>query len=360
MRIIFNDQLFDNPSEIISCHKLSEVRPAFEKMEKAIARGCYLAGFFSYEAGYAFEEIFHNNKTYDFPLVYFGVFPCPRTLSLWERGAGSTLAGEGCNLSRQNYFAALRRIQHLITAGETYQVNYTFKQRFNFTGEPYALYQQLKKRQHTPYSAFIDSKDFSILSLSPELFFRKTGDRISVKPMKGTIGLGRNNDELLKNDEKNRNENIMIVDLLRNDLGRIAEYGSVEVKRLFEVEKHKTLYQMTSTIEANIEPTIQLYELFRNLFPSGSVTGAPKIRAMQVIQELEEEERNIYCGSIGVITPERDMVFNVAIRTLLLETRDSRLATYTGELGLGSGIISDSDPESEYEECLLKAKFLVG
>ncbi|OGB89724.1 hypothetical protein A2625_06350 [candidate division WOR-1 bacterium RIFCSPHIGHO2_01_FULL_53_15] len=356
-------------------------------MEEAIARGYYLAGFLSYEAGYAFEELFHHNKTYDFPLVCFGAFKKPTSsadfqpapfficdgegktkkglspLHLMERGGGSRRA-PACRQAgvriKRDYLTALRRIHRLIAAGETYQINYTFKRKFDFSGDPFALYQRLKKRQATPYSAFIDSKGFSILSLSPELFFKKQGDKITVKPMKGTIGIGKGNRNRLKADMKNRAENLMIVDLLRNDLGRIARFGSVKTIKLFEVEKYKTLYQMTSSIEAKIEPTIQLYKLFRNLYPSGSVTGAPKIRAMQIIRELEKEERKIYCGSIGVITPARNMVFNVAIRTILLTPHPLPLTLYSGELGLGSGIVFDSDPAKEYEECLLKGEFLVG
>jgi para-aminobenzoate synthetase/4-amino-4-deoxychorismate lyase len=169
--------------------------------------------------------------------------------------------------------------------------------------------------------------------------------------MKGTIPPGKGHADLLGHDPKNRSENVMIVDLLRNDLGRIAKTGTVKTTKLFEVEKYETLYQMTSTIEAEIPSNINLYDLFKNIFPSGSVTGAPKIRTMQIIRELEKEERNIYCGSIGHITPKKDMLFNVAIRTILLEGEK-------GELGIGSGIVYDSEPEKEFEECLLKSNFV--
>ena len=334
-------------------------------MEKALADGFYLAGFISYEAGYAFEKLFQNERTYGFPLVCFGAYASPLSSpissensfpspSLMERGAEPCLpAGrsKGRGGVRMNYLSALRKIKHYLSAGETYQVNYTFKQKFIFRGAPHDLYQRLKRKQATPYSAFIETDKFTILSLSPELFFRKKENLIEVKPMKGTIVPGKGNMEQLRNDPKNRSENLMIVDLLRNDLGRFAKVGTVKTTKLFEVEEYETLYQMTSTIEARVPHDIELHSIFKNLFPSGSVTGAPKIRTMQIIRELEKEDRNIYCGSIGFITPRKDMLFNIAIRTI-------RLKGENGEIGIGSGITYDSDPEEEYKECLLKAKFM--
>jgi para-aminobenzoate synthetase/4-amino-4-deoxychorismate lyase len=382
MRILFADRLFERPVFIIECYRLKEIKPTFARLEKALEQGYHLAGFLSYEAGYAFEEVFHNDKTYDFPLVCFGAYrsphpPAKKVAPFSQRekegtivfyplplGEGGRLAPAGEGGSKKHYIHQVRRIKRLIAAGETYQVNHTFKQKFSFNGQPSALFHRLKARQPTDHSALIETDKFSVLSLSPELFFSKRGEKITVKPMKGTIAPGRNNDQILQNDAKNRSENIMIVDLLRNDLGRVAQTGTVQVKKLFEVEKHPTLYQMTSTIEAKVASDIELYELFRNIFPSGSVTGAPKVRAMQVIRELEQEERKIYTGSIGYITPNKDMHFNVAIRTLLLTTNNSsassglQLTTYKAELGLGSGIVADSNPEAEYAECLLKGRFL--
>jgi para-aminobenzoate synthetase/4-amino-4-deoxychorismate lyase len=365
MRFLFDQDYFENPAEIISCRKLSEVKNCFGAMEKALAGGNYLAGFLSYEAGYAFEECFRDHKTYAFPLVCFGVYSRPASFSTHPPSPSlRKRRGENFKLTQNNspslrkrggqgvsYQSALRKIKRHLAAGETYQVNYTFKQKFAFRGDPFQLYLNLKKRQPTPYSAFIETDAFSILSLTPELFFRKRGEKILVKPMKGTIGLGKGAAKHLRNDPKNQAENLMIVDLLRNDLGRIARTGSVKTVSLFNIEKHPTLYQMTSTIEAKIPKKIELYALFKSVFPSGSVTGAPKIRTMQIIRELEKGERKIYCGSIGFITPQRDMLFNVAIRTLLL-------TSCRGEMGVGSGIVYDSDPEKEFEECLLKAEFL--
>ena len=352
MRIIFKNQLFDDPAFIIRCFKLSEVENCFKQMEAALAKGCYLAGFLSYEAGYAFEPCFHNNKAYDFPLVCFGVYryhgPHPKDKVDSPRRQPRAQRERG-----ENYFSALKRIKRQLAAGNSYQVNYTFKLKFDFKGDPFSLYNELIQRQPTPYSAFIETEDFSVLSLSPELFFHKQGEKIKVKPMKGTLGLGKGNRQRLRRDPKNRAENLMIVDLLRNDLGRIAKTGSVKTTRLFEIEKHPTLYQMTSTVEAEVPENIDLYHLFKNIFPSGSVTGAPKIRTMQIIRELEKEERKIYTGAIGYITPQKDLLFNVAIRTLLIKGNH-------GELGIGSGITYASDPQQEWEECRLKARFLTG
>ncbi|MDI6783757.1 MAG: aminodeoxychorismate synthase component I, partial [bacterium] len=243
--------------------------------------------------------------------------------------------------------------------GHTYQVNYTYKERFRFQGSPAGLYSDLRKKQSVPYSAFINVDPYYIISFSPELFFRKQGDRMTVQPMKGTSARGRylledrTQIERLKKDSKNRSENLMIVDLLRNDLGKISQVGSVRVERLFEVIKYPTLLQMTSTITSQLAPNVEFSEIFRSLFPSGSVTGAPKIRTMELIRELEPEPRGIYTGSIGYITPEKTAVFNVAIRTVVID-RSKNCA----ELGIGSGIVYDSDPFSEKQECQMKAKFL--
>lgn len=333
-------------------------------MDGALKKGFYLAGFISYEAGYAFEERLSNNKIYDFPLLYFGVYENPHPLSracppmageraVNHKARAKEIQGEGLTVSKTEYLKKISRIKEHLAAGDSYQVNYTFKTKFNYSGDHYSLYRQLARRQPTPYSAFLRTDNFSILSLSPELFFRKEGNKILVKPMKGTIAPGKGKARLLRNDSKNRSENLMIVDLLRNDLGRVARVGSVKPVKLFEIEKHKTLYQMTSSLQAEIDPAIDLFSLFRHLFPSGSVTGAPKIRTMEIIRRIEKEERKIYTGAIGYITPEREMSFNVAIRTLLLNGSK-------GEMGIGSGVTFGSDPICEYKECLLKAEFLFG
>ena len=235
-----------------------------------------------------------------------------------------------------------------------YQITYCLKAFFNFEGDPLGLYQTLLEEQPVPYAAYIEEKDRAILSLSPEMFLKKDGGFISTKPMKGTWPRGENETldreakTFLENDPKNRAENIMIVDLMRNDLGKLGQ--KVEAPRLFEVTPYKTLFQMTSTVTAEMNPRQEFLPLMRALFPSGSVTGAPKIRAMEILRELEGEDRRIYTGTIGFITPQRDMYFNIPIRTLLIEKG-------RGEMGIGGGIVWDSTPEGEWAEGLLKARF---
>ena len=263
------------------------------------------------------------------------------------------------NVSEKEYTNTIKRIKSLIECGDTYQVNYTFRVNFSFSGSIFDLYRNLRRNQSVSYSAFIRFGKKHIVSFSPELFFRKDDNLMQVKPMKGTAKRGnclvedRKKSILLHVCPKNRSENVMIVDLLRNDLGRISDINTVKTKRLFEVENYESLLQMTSTIESRMRSGISLYELFKAVFPSGSVTGAPKIRTMQIIDELEKEPRRIYTGSIGFVSPENKSIFNVAIRTVLI---DSRLGK--GEMGIGSGVVYDSNPKREYAECKLKAKFL--
>ncbi|MFA4905151.1 MAG: aminodeoxychorismate synthase component I [Candidatus Margulisiibacteriota bacterium] len=328
-------------------------------MESALAKGFYLAGFFSYEAGYSFEDTLREDKTYDFPLLYFAV--CPHPLSPSPIGRGGTRS-EGVRASRLNidydaYSQNIQSIKSYIASGDTYQITYCLKYKFDFAGDSYSLYRQLLKEQPVPYPAYLETDEFKILSLSPELFLEKKGENIMTKPMKGTWHRGKNLWEdlwvkrKLHKDKKNRAENVMICDLERNDLGKICEPGSVRTPKLFEVARYKTLCQMTSTVRGKLDPQIKLIELFSALFPTGSVTGAPKIRSMQIIRELEKEERRIYTGAIGWISPNRNLFFNIPIRTLLI--KEGR-----GEMGVGGGIVWDSTPEGEWEECRLKAEFL--
>ena len=229
---------------------------------------------------------------------------------------------------------------------------------FAFSGDPVALYSALRRKQRVEYGALIGAGDFQVLSLSPELFFRREGKHLTSRPMKGTAPRGRTprEDARLKTwltvDEKQRAENLMIVDLLRNDLGRIAKIGSVEVTDLFTVETYRTVHQMTSGITAELRADMGLKDMLKALFPCGSVTGAPKVRAMEIIRELEAHPRGVYTGAIGHIAPNGDSQFNVAIRTLFID------ADGAGEMGIGSGVVSDSKADAEFEECLLKAHFL--
>jgi para-aminobenzoate synthetase/4-amino-4-deoxychorismate lyase len=238
-----------------------------------------------------------------------------------------------------------------------YQINLTAPVRFRFEGEPLALYRRMRRRQPVPYGAFLNLGDGRrVLSASPELFFRRDGARVWTRPMKGTVRRGASPEEdqrlrrALAADEKNRAENVMIVDLLRNDLSVCCEPDSVRVPELFSVEPYETVSQMTSTVEGRLKPDTGYADLFRALFPCGSVTGAPKLRAMRRIRRLEKEPRGVYCGAVGFAGP-REAAFNVAIRTV-------ELAGAEGRMGIGSGVVWDSDPDTEYEECLLKAAFL--
>ena len=358
--------LFKNPLNIISCYDSNEVSGSLNQIEKMTKKGFFAAGFISYEAGFAFEKILKQKKHSNFPLLWFGIFKKPlifdhRHIEFedYKLCGRYSIGSIKQDISEKEYIDSIKKIKKYIEKGHTYQVNRTFKLDFSFKGCPEDLYLNLRQKQSVPYSAIIKFGKKYILSFSPELFFRQKKGVIQVKPMKGTIERGRfmeediRNSVTLNNCSKNRSENIMIVDLLRNDLGRISHAGTVKTNRFFEVEKYESLFQMTSTIEGKARDNVSLYDLFKSTFPSGSVTGAPKIRTMQIIDEIEESARRIYTGSIGFIAPCMHKVFNVAIRTLLIDQRSG-----SGEMGIGSGVVYDSDPKKEYEECLLKAKFL--
>jgi len=314
-----------------------------------------LAGFLSYEAGYGFEDRFRSSKTFGFPLVHMGVYGPPLSLP-FRKGEICSLHVKGMNISKDDYFKSIEKIREYIAAGDVYQITYCVKFNFELEGDDFGLYRKLKRQQPVPYPAYIKEKDFSILSLSPELFIKKKGSHMTAKPMKGTWPRGKNlladlwSARCLHKDPKNRAENIMICDLLRNDLGRIG--CGIKAPKLFEVARYTTLCQMTSTVTAMVADDLPLQRVFESLHPSGSVTGAPKVRAMEIIREIESEERRIYTGAIGYITPQRDLCFNVPIRTLLI--KDGK-----GEMGVGGGIVWDSTPQGEFDECILKSKFLV-
>ncbi|MCH6574679.1 MAG: aminodeoxychorismate synthase component I [Bacteroidetes bacterium] len=262
------------------------------------------------------------------------------------------------NTSRSKFFNDIKKIKQYISEGDTYQVNYTVKGKFIFSGSYASFFKNLLFNQSAEYSAFINNENNFIISLSPELFFSKTNNKITTKPMKGTLSRSRElqSDALrafeLEKSEKNRAENLMIVDLLRNDLGKICKYGTVKVDKLFGIEKYESLFQMVSTIKGKLKSEISLSDIIKNIFPCGSITGAPKIRTMEIIKELEDQERGIYTGSIGMMSKESS-VFNVAIRTIKIDKETGR-----GEVGLGSGIVWDSEQEKEYNETILKSEFL--
>jgi len=348
--------LFEDPEFIISCFGPPSFIKSFEEIERALSKGYYLAGFFSYEAGYCFEKKLNKNKQHDFPLIYFGAYKKPeqKRINFSKPKINSHAQDLKLNITKKEYALNIEAIRDYIAKGDVYQITYCIKLLFRYCHDALSLYGKLLKEQPVPYSAYLQTDKFHILSLSPELFIKKNSTHLVTKPMKGTWarGAGIFSDLFaplrLKYDKKNRAENVMIADLLRNDLGRMG--ANIKAPTLFEVARYKTLCQMTSTVTAKVEKDLSIYKLFSSIFPSGSVTGAPKIRAMEIIDELEKEERKIYTGAIGYITPDKDMFFNIPIRTLLI-------CGDQGEMGIGGGIVWDSTPEGEWNEGLLKAKF---
>src|SRR5215469_278394 len=360
--------LYTEPEEIVAAHGPSEVNASLDAVSSGLARGLHAAGFFSYELGYCLEPKFNGLLPTErsLPLFWIGLFRAPQPLDdagtrAWLEAHGAAERAKISDLrlswSRDQYREAFNKVEDYIAAGDVYQINLTLKYLFVFEGDPLALYATLRCKQRVAYGALIHTEDLDILSLSPELFFRREGKHMSTRPMKGTAPRGRTPREdartktWLAMDEKQRAENLMIVDLLRNDLGRVAKIGSVEVTDLFTVETYRSVHQMTSGISAELRSDMGLKDMLRALFPCGSVTGAPKVRAMEIIGELEGGPRGIYTGAIGHIAPSGDAQFNVAIRTVVLSNGK-------GEMGIGGGIVSDSKEESEFEECLLKAQFL--
>lgn len=366
--------LFLDPLRTLTAHSPDDLPNLFAQIEAAIADGCFVAGFLSYESGYPLQGI-ADERERDLPLGCFGVYrepivfdhntglfsgpplpplPQPHSTQCAPAFSEDEIA---LSLTPEAYRDKIEQIKEQIAAGATYQVNFTDRIRLRTTASPADLYRALRRQQPVAYGALVNLAGRSILSFSPELFFRVRDRQITTRPMKGTWprGLDAAEDALaalaLHHDEKNRSEHIMIVDLLRNDLGRICSTGSIRVRDLFSVERYPTLLQMTSTVSGTLPAGIRWHEIFRSLFPSGSITGAPKISTMRIIRELEDSPRGIYTGAIGFIAPTGDACFNVAIRTLVVDKNSANM-------GVGGGIVYDSDPAAEFAECRLKAAFL--
>ena len=378
--------LFVDPIATLSCNYSDCCDIFFKKAQNYLNQGYFLAGWFAYEFGYLLEPVFTDflkppqptfqcsNSIANRTLATLGVFKPPIIFN-HQDGRFSpeppfseqqicldlenkyTIANIRTSLSKKDYLKNLSRIKSYIKAGDTYQVNYTLKLLFDFSGSPESLYKTLHYNQPVAYSAYLKLANERIISFSPELFFKKLQSQCVVRPMKGTMSRGRTLTEdqqkadRLRNDPKNRSENVMIVDLLRNDLGRLSKMGSVKMNSMFDVETYATLHQMTSTISGQLRDGQGLSDLFQALFPCGSVTGAPKIRTMEIIHELEQQTRGVYTGGIGFFSPDGNATFNVPIRTIVINEGK-------GEMGIGAGIVDDSDPESEWQECLLKGQFL--
>ena len=357
-------QAFARPLATIRADAPEEVPAALAAIEAARAAGRHVAGYFSYELGYALETRLMPlmPPARAVPLLWFGVFEAPESFEgdgafdAWCEGRA--YAGPlDHEWNTEAYRQRFDRVRDLIAAGDLYQANLSFRSRFAFLGDPLALYRGLRADSAAPYGAYLDDGERQILSLSPELFFDLAADgKITARPMKGTAACEADPAadararECLAASPKDRAENLMIVDLLRNDLGRVAEIGSVSVGDMFAVETYPTVHQMVSTVAARLRPGTDVTTLVRALFPCGSVTGAPKIRAMEVIAELEQSPRGVYCGAIGYFAPDGSARFNVAIRTLTISGG-------RGELGIGGAVVQDSAADGEYGECLLKARY---
>jgi para-aminobenzoate synthetase / 4-amino-4-deoxychorismate lyase len=378
-------RLYTGHSATLRCLGMAQWPALLEQMQQALARGQHAVALCSYELGEHLQGLAaaDGRPAPQLPLAQVLLFDQCQLLSApevgeWlaarsfpiERPAG--IAAVRPNVDQAAFTAALARIHAYIEAGDTYQVNYTFRLRFDAFGSLPALYARLRARQPVPYGALVALDDgTAVLSLSPELFVRHADGLLTARPMKGTAPAApaaRQEENArraaaLAADPKNRAENLMIVDLLRNDIGRVAQTGSVEVPALFEVRRYSSVLQMTSTVQARLRDDATLAEIFDALYPCGSITGAPKRRTMEIIRELEPDRRGLYTGAIGWFEPTRgrqvgDFCLSVPIRTLSLQAEQDGVRR--GEMGVGAGIVYDSDASEEFAECALKARFLTG
>lgn len=367
----YRSYLFTQPVRTLSASS-----SLFDEIDEALRSGAYVAGYFAYECGENLRKMGGSGQqNTKMPLGWFGVYSKAFVFNHStgefegeapdEPPAGKPNHGENfqirnlrLGINKKNYAQKIATIQEYIRAGDTYQVNFTDQVHFDFTSSPIDMFAALVESQPVEYSAFINCENWQILSFSPELFFRQKNQRIITRPMKGTARRGmdvvqdKNIAHWLANDLKNRSENVMIVDLMRNDLGRICEYCSVQVDQLFSVEKYETLFQMISEVSGTLRPGVHYADIFASLFPCGSVTGAPKHRTIEIIQELERAPRGVYTGAIGFFSPANEAVFSVPIRTVILSNN-------SGVMGVGSGIVADSEAEEEFRECQLKFEFLI-
>jgi para-aminobenzoate synthetase/4-amino-4-deoxychorismate lyase len=361
---------FEQPTRIVQTADAARVSYTISAVDELTRAGAYAVGFVAYEAAAAFQ--LRVRPPGRLPLVWFAIFDTPPThldhLSAWyrcdsvlsadrDRNGTANLGPLTPTITADQFAAAFDEIKTHIANGETYQANYTFRVEGLFSGDPRQLFTDLAGAQRGRYAAFIRLGDLAICSASPELFFRRVGRELTARPMKGTARRGRTLAEdrarqrRLRASTKECAENVMIVDMMRNDIGRVAEVGTVSVPELLTVERYPTVWQMTSRVTARTDATLE--QIFAALHPPASVTGAPKVRTMAILTELEPEPRGIYTGAVGYVAPGGDAQFNVAIRTALVDERQRRLS-----FGVGSGIVWDSTAAAEYDECLLKAAVL--
>jgi para-aminobenzoate synthetase/4-amino-4-deoxychorismate lyase len=360
-------RFFQKPVEIITARSMADVRPALRRLRETKARGLHAAGFISYEAGLALEPKLHgllrSPAGDDPPLLWFGLFEACEDMkdvqALLPDPRSAWLTQPRPLVESSDYEEAVGRAKQHIRAGDVYQANLTFAAEVLTGGSPLAIYASLRQRARAGHSALLFTGEHWLLSCSPELFFTLEEGRVTTRPMKGTAERGATPAEdaaaieALASDPKQRAENLIIVDLLRNDLSRVSRPGSVKVPALFAVETYPTVHQMTSTVTSLLEEGRDVVDVLEALFPCGSITGAPKIRAMEIIAGLEEHDRRVYTGSIGSIAPDGDASFNVAIRTLTMKAGEKRAL-----MGLGSGIVADSEAAAEWRECLAKGAFV--
>jgi len=364
--------LFEHPLRRITAHDGETLLDSLVELEGERRLGRYLCGYLAYEAGYVLAHTGRvaprSRSDREMPLLDFFTFDrraalsgpeVTRWLGRFESVAPAAVYDIRCSETPESYGAKVEAVQQMIAAGETYQVNLTMRLEFSIQASVRALYARLRTRQRVEFGAFIRLPELEIASFSPELFLRKEGESLRSTPMKGTERRGKSSAEdarlvsLLASDPKTLSENVMIVDLIRSDLGRICETGSVKVDSLFDVQTFETLHQMVSSVSGRVDRELSLGYVLSALFPCGSITGAPKIRTMDIIGDLEGEPRGLYTGALGFVTPENDLCFSVPIRTIV--ARGTR-----AEMGIGSGIVAESDAGREYDECLLKAYFLTG
>ncbi|MBC1515438.1 aminodeoxychorismate synthase component I [Listeria immobilis] len=353
-----NVKVFENPLEELIAKNLSEVIPVMKKAEEAQKAGKYVAGFISYEAAPAFRsDLLTKTPDLKIPLIWFGVYDTFTDAAV--RVKENSPIAFNMEANYLDYTKKIAAIKSEIASGNTYQLNYTIRLQGDLPDDfsAQATYQALQQAGKANYTALLSTTDFQIISTSPELFFKWEGNLLTTRPMKGTVrrGVTKGADQAahdwLLNDPKNRAENVMIVDLLRNDLGMIAQPGSVRVPKLMNLEPYPTVWQMTSTVTAKTSPETSLTNVFKALFPCGSITGAPKARTMEIISQLEDSARGVYCGAIGFLEPNGNAIFNVPIRTISITNNK---ATY----GVGGGIVWDSDAESEFSEIQAKSAIL--
>ncbi|MFZ4077055.1 MAG: aminodeoxychorismate synthase component I [Legionellaceae bacterium] len=361
---------FEHPVDKVVCEDPALLSIALARLDEIRKKGFYLVGFLSYEAGYVLHALEHAvvDGQGALPLLYFLVFKTCVRLSASEvedklkhmtLGKQCGIEGLRLGIDEAAYHAAFDAVQAHLQSGNTYQVNLSSSYYFKYIGSPLKLYHALRDRQKVSYSAFFQFGQASLLSLSPELFFSKKGDHIVTKPMKGTMPRSRDPRQddaykaFLTTDLKSIAENIMIVDLLRNDLSMIARTGTVHVSDLLHVESYESVHQMVSTVACEVDAALPFLDIIRALFPCGSITGAPKRRTMEIIRDLETRPRGLYTGTLGYITPDNDMCFNVMIRTLHMKDGP-------GEMGVGGGLLVDSVASQEFEEMRLKGRFFTG